>query len=202
MKNTKVITIVLVSLLMLTADVVSAQGWGGRGRGRGLGMGLGVFNNPVLNSSLLNLSDVQIEKIRKLHLEFQTERISETSKLEIKEVELSELMLAESRDSKSINAKIDEIAAQKASLMKKSIAHRKEFMDILTPEQKETLKKLDINRTGMGRMQYLRGGRGLGRGLGLGMGSGRFNRRGDRFYDSDYMWRNRPGRGGGWYRNW
>lgn len=217
MKNTRVITIVLVSVLMLAADVVSAQGWGrGRGRGYGMGHGMGFYNNPILSSPLLNLSDAQVEKIRKLRTDFQTGRISETSKLDIKEIELDELLSAESPDLKAVNAKIDEIAVQKANLMKKSVEHRKKIMDILTPEQKEMLKKLDIDRPGRGRMQYLRDGRGLGRGLGMGIGTGRFNRRGGRFFDrgesffdgDDMMRRrhtvrdfDRPGRGEGWYWN-
>ena len=94
-----------------------------------------------------------------MRLDMAKETVTLRSELELKQLELRELMSADEPDLRQIEAKIDEMTPLRTELQKKGIEHRLAMREILTPEQRA---KLELMR-GAG-MRHHRGRRGGHRG--------------------------------------
>ena len=140
------------------------RGFGdGPGFGRGPGMcqerGFGQGDGPgiLAKAETLELTTEQIKKIKAMRLDMAKKKIRLRSGLELKQLELKELISADEPDMRRIEAKIDEMAPLRTELQKKRIEHRLAIRDILTPEQKTKLELLPA--AGMKHHRGQRGGR-------------------------------------------
>ena len=116
--------------------------------GRGPGMcqepGFGQGDGPgiLAKAEALELTTEQIKKIKAMRLDMAKEKIRLRSELELKQLELRELMSADEPDIRRIEAKIDEMAPLRTELQKKRIEHRLAVRNVLTQEQKAKLELL------------------------------------------------------------
>ena len=94
----------------------------------------------------LNLSEEQKEQMKSLRAEHQKEMRYEQSILNEKNARLKTLLASPENDEKAVNNAIDDIAGQKAKLMKMQIANKQEMKGILTPEQAETVEALGLRK--------------------------------------------------------
>ncbi|UCE19851.1 MAG: Spy/CpxP family protein refolding chaperone [Gemmatimonadota bacterium] len=102
--------------------------------------GRGDGPNILTKAEALELTSEQIKKIKAMRLDMAKEKIRLRSELDLKELELRELMSADEPDIRRIEAKIDEMAPLRTELQKKRIGHRLAVRDVLTLEQREKLE--------------------------------------------------------------
>ena len=116
----------------------------GFGRGRGFcqdrGFGRGDGPNILAQAEALELTSEQIKKIKVMHLDMAKETVRLRSDLELKQLEMRELMSVDEPDLRLIEAKIDEMALLRTELQKKHIEHQLAVRNILTPEQRAKLE--------------------------------------------------------------
>jgi Spy/CpxP family protein refolding chaperone len=141
------------------------QGFGGgRGMGRGGQMGLNrIVNNPSLRQQL-GITPDQVAKITQQETDFQKAGIQGRAILEVKHLELRQLMSAPTPDRAAIDSKLQEINTAQLASEKLNVHHQLDMKSALTADQQAKLKTL---------MQARRqGGRGGPHGPG-GPGAGR-----------------------------
>jgi len=136
----------------------------GCGEGRGFGPGSGFGDGPgygpghgegiLERAEELELTPEQVDKIKAMHLNMAKETIEVRNQLELKQLELRELLSADRPDIRKIEAKIDEMVPLRTMLQKKHIGQRLAVCEVLTSEQRE---KLDAMRGP--RMRHERGDR-------------------------------------------
>lgn len=131
-----------VLLIIGAVQMGYAQRGCGFGPGHGFGDGPGFGDRPgiLAKAEALDLKPEQIKKIKAIRLNVAKETVRLRSELELKQLELRELMSADDPDIRRIEAKIDEIAPLRTELQKKHIEHRLAMRDVLTPEQKTKLE--------------------------------------------------------------
>ena len=153
----KLLILPLAAMLIIsTAQVMGAQpdcDFGpGPGCGDGPGFGFGHRMGILKWAEELELTPEQVKKIETVRLEMAKATIELRNQLELKQLELRELISADQPDRKRIEAKIDEIAPLRTALLKKHIEHRLAMKDVLTSEQRAKLETMH----GSG-MQHQRG---------------------------------------------
>lgn len=120
------------------------MGMRGRGMGaRGFGGG-GFLNNPAMRQRLGITSD-QATKIHQQDLDFQKSQIRNRADLDVKRIELNELLAADNPDRAAINAKLQEVSAAQMASEKAGIDNRLALRDVLTPAQRTQLQQLRTN---------------------------------------------------------
>ena len=157
--RTRLFILPLVALMIVSAvQAAGAQpdcGFGpGRGCGEGRGFGTGPGEGILEQAEELELTPEQVAKIKAMYLNIARETIEIRNQLELKQLELQELLSADQPDIRKIEAKIDEMMPLRTTLHKKHMGQRLAMRDILTPEQRA---KLDTMR-GPG-MRHKRGDR-------------------------------------------
>ena len=113
------------------------------------------------------LTPEQMEKISALRIDHQKATIDLRADLQKKRLDLRTLMMAEKPDEKKINAVIEEMGSLRTQLQKKRVSHWLKVREMLTPEQRASLKARSPGFGGR------RGGgprRGRGHGSGWDMG--------------------------------
>ena len=154
MRTKWIVSAMTIMLIIGVAQIGMAQpgckanpGFGdgpGFGHGRGFcqerGFGHGDGPGILAKAEALELKPEQIKKIKALQLDMAKETVRLRSELELKELELKELMSAEKPDLRLIEAKIDEMAPLRTDFQKKRIEHQLAMREVLTPEQKEKLE--------------------------------------------------------------
>lgn len=142
------------------------RGWGRRdgngdgfGRGRGLRMrgrrGMGgrgfmldrVLSDPAIREQL-GVSADQAAKIRQQEADFRKTAIRSRADLEVKRIDLREMMTADKPDRTAIDAKLQEISTSRLAFEKSAVNYRLNSRDALTPEQRQKLRDLMRNRYG------------------------------------------------------
>ena len=118
--------------------------WFGRGytrlgRGRGSGPERLLFSERARRK--LGLSEEQGTRVHQLGLEARKNSIRRRADLEIKQLELEELLSAAEPDRAAIDRTVQEIGALHAARMKAGIDQRLNFQDVLTPEQRDKLRE-------------------------------------------------------------
>jgi Spy/CpxP family protein refolding chaperone len=147
-------------------------GWEGRGRegrgrdGRGFGRGGGYLHNPMIRQQLGVTAD-QTQKIEQQETETRKSEIRGRADLEIKRIELNQLLAADSPDRSAIDAKLQEVSTAQMALEKTGIDNRLAIQAILTPAQRKQLKDMRENGFrppdgGQPGTRAQRGGRGPG----------------------------------------
>jgi len=142
------------------------RGWGGGGghrrgmRGRGRGRG-GEFSlarlvqNPAMREKL-GITAEQADKIQRQTSDFQKAQIRSRADMQVKRLELRDLMRGDAPDRAAIDKKIDEIGAARLTQSKAETHYRLDMRASLTPEQRQKLR--EMMQQGRGR-----GGQGGGR---------------------------------------
>ena len=86
------------------------------------------------------LTTEQMEKISPLRIDHQKETIDLRADLQKKRLDLRTLMMAAKPDEKKIHAVIEEMGALRTQLQKQRVSHWLKVREILTPEQRASLK--------------------------------------------------------------
>lgn len=118
----------------------------GRRFGRGQ-RGFGPMGGPGAEMSAermrreLNLTDQQVSRLRQMDVERQKKAIRTRADLETRELDLHELLRADSPDRAAVDAKINEIGTLRTQMMKDGMDARLALMQVLTPEQKQKMRQ-------------------------------------------------------------
>ena len=132
-------------------------GWGHRdgdgerfGRGRGL-RGRGMEGHEFMLGRLLGdpavreqigVSADQAAKIRQQQADFRKTAIRSRADLQIKQIDLREMMAADKPDRAAIDAKLQDISTARLAFEKSAVNFRLDSRDALTPDQRQKLRAL------------------------------------------------------------
>jgi Spy/CpxP family protein refolding chaperone len=138
-------------------------GFGRDGRRGGRHFGFTrLLNDPSIRQQA-GITDEQAATIRKQELDFRKTEIRGRADLQVKRLDLKDLLAADKPDRAAINTKLQEISAAQLSLQKSSIDYRLSMRDAITPAQREKLRQLMRDRRqrggGSGRAGRQGGGR-------------------------------------------
>lgn len=137
---------------------------GGRGR-HGFGLSR-ALSDPQIQQKV-GISADQVAKIRSQETAFRKTSIQQRADLEVKQIDLREMLAADKPDRAAIDRKLQEISTSRLAMEKSRVDFRLSMKDALTPEQREKLKqamkeKWEARRGERGRGQGERGQRGPG----------------------------------------
>jgi Spy/CpxP family protein refolding chaperone len=143
-------------------------------RGRGVGpqeVGLGhLLSDPNVRQQLGVTSD-QAAKIRQQESDFLKTEIRNRADLQIKRMDLNDLLSADKPDRSAIDSKLQEIGAVQIALEKSAIDNSLTMRDALTPAQRQKLQQMMTQQRpfvpggpGSGGNPAPRGPQGAGRG--------------------------------------
>ena len=136
----------------------SFRGRSGRGGGRGW------FGNPRLHEEL-GLTDEQTEKLHQLRVEARKAAVRNRADLQVRRIELGELLRADSPSKAQVDRKVQEITKLQGAAFAARINTMLSAKAILTPEQRAKARELRGNRG-----RRFRGRRGSGGSGGSGGG--------------------------------
>jgi Spy/CpxP family protein refolding chaperone len=126
-----------------------------------------LLNDPSIRQQV-GITDAQAATIRKQELDFRKTEIRGRADLEVKRIDLKDLLAADKPDRTAINAKLQEIGAAQLSLQKSAIDYRLTMRDAITPAQRDKLRQVMRDRWqrsgGPGRAGRQGGGRSGARG--------------------------------------
>ncbi len=130
---------IILVLTLIIPLMLSAQG-------RGFHQDKGDFHkNGFMNCEGLELTDVQIEKIRVKRLDFKKNQIKLQSDLKLANIELQEL-IRNDETGKKLDSEIDKVSKLKNQLFKARIKNRLAVRSVLTDEQKIKMNKFRFAR--------------------------------------------------------
>jgi Spy/CpxP family protein refolding chaperone len=137
------------------------------GQGR-QGFGLGrALSDPAIRQQV-GITDEQFAKIRQQESDFRKAAIRGRADLQVKRIDLKDLLSADKPDRAAIDSKLQEISAAQLALAKSAVDYRLDLRDAITPAQRDKLRQALKDRW------QQRGGGGPGRPG----GPQAFNRRG------------------------
>ncbi len=114
-------------------------------RGRGIGerqFGLGrLLDDPAVRQQL-GVSADQAAKIRQQESDFRKTEIRNRADLQIKRLDLNDLLSADKPDRSAIDSKLQEIGVAQIALEKSAIDHRLNMREALTPVQRQKLEQM------------------------------------------------------------
>ena len=149
------------------------QGQGDVQMRRGAGMGAPMQQRRMAMHVELGLTDVQKADLQKLRETSRKDRLRKSTDLKIARLDLHSLLRAEKVDEKAVAAKLAEVSAAQAAMLKLRVDSALAMKRILTPEQQKKMQAMRANR-GQNRMN--RGMRMKGRDQGQGRGRRGMNR--------------------------
>ncbi len=116
---------------------------GRRGFGRGRGeFGLArLLKDPAIREKL-GITAEQVGAIRKQESDFRKAEIRDRADLEVKRVDLRDLLEADKPDRAAIDSKLQEISNARLSLEKSAVHYRLAMREAITPAQREKLHQL------------------------------------------------------------
>jgi Spy/CpxP family protein refolding chaperone len=143
------------------------QGGGGHGFGGGEHL-LRMAENPRVRQ-MLGLTDEQVGRLHKIGIEAEKASVQTRADMELRHIELRELMQADNPDHDAIMQKLDEVNALRGKMEKQHVETMLSARSVLTPEQLKKVKAFMENRgfgggEERGRMMERRGGPGMGPG--------------------------------------
>jgi Spy/CpxP family protein refolding chaperone len=123
-----------------------------------------IMNNPDLQKQI-GVTPEQVTRIKKQETDFQEAGIKSRANLQVKHIELNQLMSAATPDRTAIDAKLSEISAAQLAAEKDRVHHQLDMKTALTADQQAKLKELmQSHRPGGPGGPGGRGGPGAGRG--------------------------------------
>lgn len=153
MKHLTIIAAII--LILATTLLIADEDRPMKGRHHDIQDGKG--NNRERMTEELNLTPDQEKQMREIHREF--ERKTADIQNEIRKLNIDREEAMEKEDWVKVKKVIDQVHLKKADLAKSRVDMHEKILKVLTPEQRETFKKIHADRPGPGRMQ-----RGMGRG--------------------------------------
>jgi Spy/CpxP family protein refolding chaperone len=122
------------------------DGMGMRGRMGPREFALGrLLNDPNIRQQIGVTAD-QAAKIRQQQSDFRKAEIRNRADLEIKRLDLRDLLAADKPDRAAIDSKLQEVGAAQTAMEKSAIDYRLNMRDALTPAQREKLRQLMTQR--------------------------------------------------------
>ncbi len=124
---------------------------GGRMGGRGFGIGqrefglMGVLRDPDIRKQA-GITDEQFAKIRGQESDFRKTEIRDRADLQVKRIDLRDLLAADKPDRAAIDSKLQEISASQLALQKAAVDYRLDMRDAITPAQRDKLRELMRDR--------------------------------------------------------
>jgi Spy/CpxP family protein refolding chaperone len=118
---------------------------GGFGMGRrefGLGR---LLNDPAIRQQV-GISAEQAAKIRQQESDFRKTAIRDRADVQVKRIDLQDLLAADKPDRAAIDSKLQEISVAQLALEKAAVDQRLNMRDAITPAQREKLRQLMMNR--------------------------------------------------------
>jgi Spy/CpxP family protein refolding chaperone len=120
-------------------------------RGRGMGgrqFGLGrLLSDPAVREQLGVTAD-QAAKIRQQESDFRKTAIRSRADLQVKQIDLRDMLSADKPDRAAIDAKLQEISTARLAFQKSAIDYRLNSRDALTPAQRDKLRQIMRDRRG------------------------------------------------------
>jgi Spy/CpxP family protein refolding chaperone len=104
-----------------------------------------LLNDPSVRQQV-GITDEQAATIRNQEAGFRKTEIRGRADLEVKRIDLKDLLAADKPDRTAINTKLQEISAAHLSLQKSAIDYRLTMRDAITPAQREKLRQLMRDR--------------------------------------------------------
>jgi len=121
------------------------MGMRGFGRARGE-FGLArLLNNPAIREKL-GITAEQAGALRKQESDFRKAEIRERADLEVKRVDLKDLLDADKPDRAAIDSKLQEISTARLALEKSAVHYRLAMREAITPAQREKLHQVMSER--------------------------------------------------------
>jgi Spy/CpxP family protein refolding chaperone len=133
---------------------------GGHGR-REFGLSR-ILSNPEIQQKV-GVTPEQVAKIRQQETAFKKTAIQQRADLEVKQIDLRDLLAADKPDRAALDRQLQAISASRLAMDKSRIDFRLNMKDALTPEQREKLRQAMKDRMQARRGEGRRGGPG-GRG--------------------------------------
>jgi Spy/CpxP family protein refolding chaperone len=132
------------------------RGFGGGGLAR-------LAENPRVRTAL-GLSDEQVARLHKIGVEAEKASVQSRADMQLRRIELRELMRADNPDHDAIMQKLDEVKALQGKMAKQRVETMLSAKGVLTADQQKKLKTFMENRGAGGpggqRMMPPRGGAG------------------------------------------
>jgi len=100
-----------------------------------------LMNNPVLREKLA-ITNEQAEKIRQKTFDFQKAEIRDRAEVEVRRLELNQLLKAANPDRAAIDQKLEQISAAQLAQRKLKVNYRLDMRAALTSEQRQKLLNL------------------------------------------------------------
>jgi len=119
--------------------------FGPRGEGR---MGAPGIRHLIRMADELELTDVQIDKLEKMAVEFKIERIDLEAQIEKEQVIMRSMMKDDNAREADILTEIDKVSMLEANMKKMHYKHFKSAQEVLTTEQITKMKELRKTRPG------------------------------------------------------
>ena len=127
------------------------MGWGHEGHGFGRGAGLlHLVDIPRVRAEL-NLTDEQVGRLHKLAVESEKSSIKTRADLQLRGIELRELLRAEKPERDAIMSKVQEISDLRGQMAKQHMETLLAAGDVLTPEQLKKVRSFMVNHGLAGR---------------------------------------------------
>jgi Spy/CpxP family protein refolding chaperone len=125
------------------------EGMRGRGMdGREFGLSR-MLNNPDIREKL-GVTPEQAARIRQQASDFRKTEIRGRADMQVKRLDLRDLLAADNPDRAAIDAKLQEISSARLALDKSAIDYRLNSRDALTPAQRDKLRQLMQDRRQQG----------------------------------------------------
>lgn len=115
-------------------------GWGGRNAGLAR-----LLSDPTIRQQV-GISATQAATIRQQESDFRKAEIRNRADLEVKRIDLRDLLAADKPDRAAIDGKLQEISAAQLVLAKAAVDHMLTMRDALTPAQRDKLRQLIRDR--------------------------------------------------------
>jgi Spy/CpxP family protein refolding chaperone len=100
-----------------------------------------LANNPAFREKI-GMSEEQAQKIRTETFDFQKAQIRNRADVQVKKLELRELLSTENPDRGAINSKLEDISASKLAQAKASVDFHLDMRAALSPNQKLKLQQM------------------------------------------------------------
>jgi Spy/CpxP family protein refolding chaperone len=123
------------------------MGSGGSFGGDGL---LRALRDPDIRKQV-GVTDDQFAKIRQMGSDFRKTQIRNRADLQIKRIDLRDLLSADKPDRAAIDSKLQEISAAQLAVEKAAVGYRLDLRDTITPAQRDKLRQAIKDRWQGGR---------------------------------------------------
>ena len=98
-----------------------------------------MLSSPEMQQKV-GVSADQVAKIRGQETAFKKTAVQQRADLEVKQIDLRELLSVEKPDRAAIDRKLQEISTARLAMEKSRVGFRLDMKEALTPEQREKLK--------------------------------------------------------------